>query len=50
MNDGVPWAKPPRWLDPHQQPVRNTYRQHRQAAEQLALDLSPPGDEAEVGF
>ena len=42
MIDGIPWARPPRWLDPHQRPVRNTYRQHRRAAEQLALDLGPP--------
>jgi hypothetical protein len=42
MLDGLPWATPPRWLDPHQQPIRNTYRHHRTAAEQLALELKPP--------
>ena len=46
MINGVPWATPPRWIDREQKPVRNTYRQHRQAAEQLALDLSPPGDDS----
>jgi hypothetical protein len=42
MNHGMPWARPPRWLDTRQQPVRNTYRDHRTAAEQLALELRPP--------
>jgi Domain of unknown function (DUF222) len=45
MINGVPWATPPRWIDREQKPLRNTYRQHRQAAEQLALDLSPPADD-----
>jgi hypothetical protein len=44
MIDGLPWARPPRWLDPHQELRRNTYRHHRDAAHQLALDLDPPGD------
>ena len=40
--DGIPWAIPPRWLDARQRPIRNTYRDHRTAAEQLAIDLQPP--------
>jgi hypothetical protein len=40
MRDGVPWARPPTWIDPEQRPIRNTYQHHRQAAEQLALDLT----------
>jgi uncharacterized protein DUF222 len=41
MRDGVPWARPPTWIDPEQRPIRNTYQHHRQAAEQLALELLP---------
>jgi hypothetical protein len=41
MIDGVPWARPPTWIDPEQRPIRNTYQDHRRAAEQLALDLDP---------
>ena len=44
MIDGVPWATPPRWLDPRQRPIRNAYRDHYRAAEQLALELAPPPD------
>ena len=39
MRDGVPWAKPPTWIDPDQRLLRSTYQDHRQAAEQLALNL-----------
>jgi hypothetical protein len=42
MRDGIPWVQPPTWLDPLQRWRRNTYTHHREAAEQLAMDLSPP--------
>jgi hypothetical protein len=41
MRHGIPWVKPPTWLDPHQQWRRNTYPHHRQATEQLATNLRP---------
>jgi hypothetical protein len=41
MRDGIPWAKPPTWLDPRQQWRRNTCQKHLRTAEQLALDLRP---------
>ena len=44
MRDGVPWARPPTWLDPDQAWRRNTIRHHRDTAHQLALDLDPPPD------
>jgi hypothetical protein len=31
MTDGVPWVTPPRWIDPHQRPLRNAAH-HPQAA------------------
>jgi hypothetical protein len=39
MRHGIPWAKPPKWLDPGQRWRRNTYRQHLGAAEQLSIHL-----------
>ena len=42
IRDGVPWARPPTWVDPHQRWRRNTYRHHRDQAHQLRLDLHPP--------
>jgi hypothetical protein len=42
MRAGIPWVKPPPWLDPEQRWRRNTYTHHRQAAEQLAATLTPP--------
>lgn len=45
IRDGVPWARPPTWIDAHQRWIRsNTYRHHRDQAHQLALDLGPPAD------
>jgi hypothetical protein len=41
MRDGLPWATPPPWIDPDQHPIQHTYPQHRDAANQLALDLKP---------
>jgi hypothetical protein len=41
MRNGIPWAQPPTWLDPHQQWRRNTYQHHRRTTEQLALNLRP---------
>jgi hypothetical protein len=42
MRDGMPWVKPPEWLDPEQRWRRNTYTHHQEAAEQLATHLTPP--------
>jgi hypothetical protein len=44
MRDGLPWARPSAWIDPHRRWQRNTYRQHRDQAHQLALELDPPSD------
>ena len=43
MRDGIPWARPPTWVDAHQPWLRNTYRRHRNEAHQLALELTSPG-------
>jgi hypothetical protein len=45
VRNGLPWARPPTWLDPQQRWRRNTYRHHRDAAHQLRLDLDPPPDD-----
>jgi hypothetical protein len=42
MREGIPWVKPPRWLDPEQRWRRNTYQEHTEAMERLALDFRPP--------
>jgi hypothetical protein len=44
MRDGVPWARPPTWLDPTGTWIRAVNRRYRDTAHQLALDLDPPGD------
>jgi hypothetical protein len=44
MINGLPWARPPTWIDPHQRPRRNTYQHHRNQAHQLRHDLDPPPD------
>jgi hypothetical protein len=38
---GTVWAKPPPWIDPHQHWRRNTYQDHRDTTEQLAINLAP---------
>jgi hypothetical protein len=44
MRDGIPWAIPPKWLDPYQHPLRNTTHQAIRDAgrlgEQLRLNLN----------
>jgi hypothetical protein len=42
MRDGVPWARPPRHIDPHQEWRRNTYQYHQEMSQQMALTLNPP--------
>jgi len=42
IRDGIPWAKPPTWLDPEQRWRRNTYQHHLHTTEQLAIDIHPP--------
>jgi hypothetical protein len=44
IRDGLPWARPPTWVDPQQRWIRNTYRDHRHKGDQLGLDLEPPDD------
>jgi hypothetical protein len=44
IRDGLPWARPPTWVDPQQRWIRNTYRDHRDKGDQLGLDLDPPDD------
>jgi hypothetical protein len=46
MINGLPWARPPTWIDPHQRPRRNTYQHHRNQAHQLRHDLDPPSPDA----
>jgi hypothetical protein len=46
MRAGVPWARPPDWIDPQRRLIRNTYPDHRERATQLGLDLAPPGHPA----
>jgi hypothetical protein len=52
MRDGVPWVRPPTWIDRHRQPIRNLAHhaadQARRLGHQLRLhldrnDLDPPG-------
>jgi hypothetical protein len=54
MIDGVPWVRPPHWVDPQRRLLRNPFHQHARAASrigqqlQLALDdhdasTGPPG-------
>ena len=55
MHDGIPWARPPAWLDRERRPIRNTYHDdvetfHRTGAQlrlgfdEITQDPSPPGD------
>ena len=44
MRDGIPWCTPPRWLDPDQQPRRNTA--HHQMLMPLPEELAPAGQSA----
>jgi hypothetical protein len=44
VRDGLPWARPPTWVDPEQRWIRNTYRDNRDKGDQLGLDLDPPDD------
>jgi hypothetical protein len=57
MRDGVPWVRPPTWIDRHRQPLRNLTHhaadQARRLGHQLRLHLDlhldqddggPPGD------
>ncbi|MBK8078112.1 MAG: DUF222 domain-containing protein [Kineosporiaceae bacterium] len=39
MINGAPWVIPPAWIDPHQQPVRNTLHDDEHTAHQLARHL-----------
>jgi len=46
MIDGIPWARPPEWIDPWRRLIRNTYQQDadhaRSLGTQLRLALDPP--------
>jgi hypothetical protein len=39
MKDGVPWAKPPVWLDPKRRLIHNRYPGHVQQIRQLGTQL-----------
>jgi hypothetical protein len=39
MRNETPWARPPKWLNPEQRWQRNTYQDHLQTVEQLALNI-----------
>jgi hypothetical protein len=41
MIDGLPWARPPAWIDADRKPLRHTSTHHRHTADQLALTLNP---------
>jgi hypothetical protein len=43
MRDGIPWMRPPAWIDPLRRWRRNTHREHLETVEQLALDLGTQG-------
>ena len=47
MIDGVPWVRPPSWVDPQRRPLRNTTRYRVQQANDLGRGLlrdTQPGD------
>jgi hypothetical protein len=39
MRDGVPWVRPPAWVDPQRRLLRNTTHQARQHARRLGQQL-----------
>jgi hypothetical protein len=49
MIDGLPWARPPRWIDPRRRLIRNTLHhrgdQARELGTQLRLHLPPDADQ-----
>jgi hypothetical protein len=46
MMDGIPWARPPSWVDPQRRWVRNTFHHVRSRAAQLGTQLRLPGIDA----
>jgi hypothetical protein len=43
MIDGIPWARPPSWIDPQRRWTRNTYHHAKTQAAQLGTQLRLPG-------
>jgi hypothetical protein len=43
MIDGIPWARPPSWVDPQRRWTRNTYHHAKTQAAQLGIQLRLPG-------
>jgi hypothetical protein len=43
MIDGIPWARPPSWIDPQRRWTRNTYHHAQTQAAQLGTQLRLPG-------
>jgi hypothetical protein len=37
--DGIPWARPPAWIDPHRRQTRNTFHRHADAAARIGQQL-----------
>ena len=43
MIDGIPWARPPSWVDPQRRWTRNTFHHAKTRAAQLGTKLRLPG-------
>jgi hypothetical protein len=43
MIDGIPWARPPSWIDPQRRWTRNTFHHAKTQAAQLGTQLRFPG-------
>jgi hypothetical protein len=43
MIDGIPWTRPPSWIDPQRRWTRNTYHHAKTQAAQLGTQLRLPG-------
>jgi len=40
MNDGIPWVRPPSWVDVRRRWFRNTTHEHRARARRAAQNLT----------
>ncbi|MBI4941201.1 MAG: hypothetical protein HY830_10685 [Actinobacteria bacterium] len=53
VHDGIPWVRPPSWIDPERRPMRNLHHQTHAAAQrigqQLRLALDDDADARGIG-